>query len=185
MAKELALLRGSWQKVLIKVLLLLLILFVVYSALKKIQWKPSKTKTDVDDYIQNDLPNTTPVDNSVNSDPDTISNSEADLIANSLQNAMDGWGTDTSAMFSSLQCLNGASLNKVYASFGARYYDAGWGQTSGDRDLFGWFAGELEYGWSSWYSNDCVPSCTSIGDNCGELDFMRAIWMKSSIPITF
>ena len=185
MAKKLALLEGSWQKVLIKVLLLLLILFVVYSLLQKIKWKPSKTENEVNDYIQNDLPNTTPVDNSTNADPDTITENEANLIANNLQNAMAGWGTDTSVMFSALQCLNGASLNKIYASFGARSYNAGWGQPTTDRDLFGWFAGELEYGWSNWYYNDCVPTCSTFTDNCGELDYMRGIWVKSSIPITF
>ena len=187
MAKNLALLEGSWQKVLIKVLLLLLVLFVVYSLIKKIKWKPTKEEQELQDYIDNVLPTTSPepVDNSTPIDPDTINESEANLIANSLQVAMEGWGTDTSAMFNSLQCLNGASLQLVYASFGMRDYSAGWGQQSGDRDLIGWFNGELEYGWSNWYYNDCVPSCSTFSDNCGELDYMRAIWMRSNIPLTF
>ena len=187
MAKKLALLEGSWQKVLIKVLLLLLILFVVYSLIKKIKWKPSKTESEVNDYIQNELPNTTPVDNSSSSDPETISQSEADLIANNLQVYMDGVGTNTSSLMSALECLNGASLNKVYASFGVRSYDAGFWQGASDRDLFGWFAGELENTpfTSLVYFNDCVPTCSSYMDQCMEADYMRAIWVKSSIPITF
>ena len=97
---------------------------------------------------------------------------------------MEGMGTNTGSIFAALECLNGASLNKVYASFGARPYSTLLGSDD-MRDLFGWFAGELEYGWSGWYYNDCVPTCTAFVDNCGELDYMRAIWVKSSIPVTF
>jgi len=184
--KELALFEGSWQKVLIKVILLLLVLFVVYSLISKIKWKTSKTKQDIDDFIDDQLPTLPPADNSTPNDPDTITNSQANLIANSLEVAMDGMGTDTSAMFSSLQCLNGASLNKVFGSFGARPYNPGWlGGSTVDRDLFGWFAGELETGWSNWYYNECVPTCTTLTDNCGEVDYMRAIWSRSSVPLTF
>ena len=60
MYKNLALFEGSWQKVLIKVILLLLVLFVVYSLIKKIKWKPSKTTNDVNDFIDNSLPTILP-----------------------------------------------------------------------------------------------------------------------------
>lgn len=179
--KGLALFEGSWQKVLIKVILLLLVLFVVYSLLKKIRWKKSASETDINDFIQNELPNTTPIDNSSPSDPDTISNSEADLLANNLEIYMKGVGTNTSSLMASVECLNGASLNKVYASFGARDYD-------GDMlDLFGWFAGELENTpfTSLIYYNECVADCDSYWDQCRETTYMRAIWSKSSIVTTF
>ena len=181
MAKKLALFEGSWQKVLIKVILLLLVLFVVYWLLNKIKWKPTKSEEVINDYINNDLPTTPPVDNSSNADPETISNNEADLIANNLEVYMDQFGTNEESMFSALQCLNGASLNKVYASFGARDYDGTM------MDLFGWFAEEL----SNWvfssgvFYNDCVPNCDGWLDNCYALTYMREIWSKSSIPITF
>ena len=179
--KGLALFEGSWQKVLIKVILLLLVLFVVYSLLKKIRWKKSASETDIIDFIENELPNTTPVDNSTPSDPDTISNSEAELLANNLEFYMKGVGTNTSSLMGSVECLNGASLNKVYASFGARDYD-------GDMlDLFGWFAGELENApfTSLIYFNECVADCDSYWDQCRETTYMRAIWKKSSIVTTF
>lgn len=181
MYKSLALFEGSWQKVLIKVVLLLLVLFVVYSLIKKIRWKKSASETDINDFIDNSLPTIIPNDNSQQSDPDTISNSEGNLLANNLEIYMKGIGTNTSSLMGSLECLNGASLNKVYASFGARNYD-------GDMlDLFGWFAGELENApfTSLIYFNDCVSSCDSYFDQCRETTYMRAIWSKSSIAITF
>jgi len=181
MNRDLALFEGSWQKVLIKVVLLLLVLFVVYSLIKKIRWKKSASETDINDFIDNSLPTIIPNDNSQQSDPDTISNSEGNLLANNLEIYMKGIGTNTSSLMGSLECLNGASLNKVYASFGARNYD-------GDMlDLFGWFAGELENApfTSLIYFNDCVSSCDSYFDQCRETTYMRAIWSKSSIAITF
>ena len=187
MYKSLALFEGSWQKVLIKVILLLLVLFVVYSLISKIKWKPSKTSIDVDDFIDNTLPTITPNDNSQNSDPDTISSSESDLLANNLEIYMEGAGTNTTSIMGSLECLNGASLNKVYASFCTRSYDGGFGQNTSQRDLFGWFAGELENApfTSLIYVSDCVPSCDSYFDQCRETTYMRAIWSRSSIAITF
>ena len=181
MNRDLALFEGSWQKVLIKVILLLLVLFVVYSLISKIRWKKSASETDINDFIDNSLPTIIPNDNSQQSDPDTISNSEGNLLANNLEIYMKGIGTNTSSLMGSLECLNGASLNKVYASFGARNYD-------GDMlDLFGWFAGELENApfTSLIYFNDCVSSCDSYFDQCRETTYMRAIWSKSSIAITF
>ena len=181
MNRDLALFEGSWQKVLIKVILLLLVLFVVYSLISKIRWKKSASETDINDFIDNSLPTIIPNDNSQQSDPDTISNSEGNLLANNLEIYMKGLGTNTSSLMGSLECLNGASLNKVYSSFGARNYD-------GDMlDLFGWFAGELENApfTSLIYFNECVSSCDSYFDQCRETTYMRAIWSKSSIAITF
>ena len=184
MSKKSALFVGSWQKVLIKVILLLLVLFVVYSILKRIFKPKPKSQQEVEDYIQNELPSTTPVDNSNPSDPDTISDSESQLIANGLENAMKGWGT-TDAVLDGLQCFNGASLNKIYSSFGVRAYDGiNPYDTPEMLDLFGWFSNELG-DFQDYQTSECVPECTSIFDFCGELTMQRNIWSRSSIPVTF
>jgi len=179
MDSELALFKGSWQKVLIKALLLLLILFVVYSLIKKIKWKPTKSEEVINDYIENELQNTTPVDNSTPTDPDTISDAESELIANNLQVYMAGTGTNETSMFNALECLNGASLNKVYSSFGAREYEGTM------MDIYGWFASEMSNWFALSYYSDCVPECDSFVNDCFELNYMRAIWSKSSIPVSF
>ena len=76
--KKLALFEGSWQKVLIKVTLLLLILFVAYRIIKEIfNPKRKMSKQVIDNYITNELPNTIPVDDSNPTDPETITDSEA------------------------------------------------------------------------------------------------------------
>ena len=179
--KRLALFEGSWQKVLIKAVLLLLVLYVVYRIISGIKWKPNKTETQINEYIENELDNTTPTDNSTQSDPETISDSEALLIANNLQIYMDGIGTNLDSMTSALECLNGTSLNKVYAEFGARAYNGNM------MDLYGWFGSELSNTpiitliWSS----DCVPECSSYWDQCADLTYMRNIWSKSSILVSF
>ena len=179
---------GSWQKVLIKVILLLLVLYVVYRLIKGIKWKAVKSVTEINNYIDDQLdPNsntyTPPVDNSTPTDPETITNNEAELIANNLEYYMGGsWGsTNESSMFNALQCLNGASLNKVYAEFGARNYDGSM------LDLYGWFASELSNNimvTGVWW-NDCVADCDSYWDQCYDLSYMRKIWNKSSIPVSF
>jgi hypothetical protein len=183
--KKLALFEGSWQKVLIKVSLLLLVLFVVYRIIKDINFKPSKTKQAVEEYINTELQVTAPVDNSSQSDPETISDNEAELIANNLEVYMAQIGTETNSLMSSLECLNGASLNKIYAAFGVRPYNS-YGTTT-DRDLYGWFAGELSNApfVTLVYYNACVDGCTSYWDQCKELTYMRTIWSRSSIPVSF
>lgn len=188
MKKGLALFEGSWQKVLIKVAILLLMLYAAYRLYKYLTIKPSKTKTEVDEYITTELPNTIPVDNSTPNDPDTITENEANLIANNLQNYMSGAGTETGSLMSTLECLNGASLNKVYAAFGSRVYPAVyWWEDDSDRDLFGWFAADLSDATfvTQVYWSECVDGCNSYWDLCKELTYMRNIWQRSSIPITF
>ena len=172
---------GTWQKVLIKVIMLLLVLFVMYKIFNKIKWKPTKTENEVNDYINNELPNDPPVDNSSTSDPETISDAESELIANNLQVYMEGFGTNEESLFSALQCLNGASLNKVYASFGARDYDGTM------MDLYGWFSEELSnlIFSSGVFYNECNPECDSWWSNCYAMTYMRLIWSKSSIPVSF
>ena len=186
MAKE-TLFGGDWRKVLIKVILLLLVLLLFYGGVKKlIAWLMSgKDRAVVEDVLQLQIDNPPVItDDSTPNDPDTISNSEALDVANKLDTAMTGWGTDNDLMFNLLQCLNGASLQKVKFEFGVRDYD---GDTSMPLDLFGWFGQELETGAFSTmvYANDCVPECTSWWSQCYEHFYMREIWKKSGMPLTF
>jgi len=100
---------------------------------------------------------------------------------------MSGSGTNEGAMFTALtgvngeNCLNGASLNKIYSKFGVRDYNGNM------LDLYGWYGQELGSALfiTNVWSSDCVDGCTSWWDNCRDLDFMRAIWTKSSIPVNF
>lgn len=191
--KKLALFEGEWPKVLIKVLLLLLVLYVAYRILYKIYLiiVPSRSKKEIDDYINTTLPTITPNDNSVPVDPDTISNSDAVLIANSQEQAMLQTlvfglpSTNEEALIRPLECLNGASLQKIYAEFGVRNYEGV------DKDLFGWYAEELNNAtFSNSYSSECVEGCeTSVkaffSNSCYETPYMRKIWERSNIPITF
>lgn len=174
--------QGSWQKVLIRVIVLLLVLYIVYrifSALYKNLFK-YKTSEEFKKHLE-EIKNETPNDNSTLLDPDTITNSEAGIIADQLQFNMDGFGTQEDEMFNALQCLNGASLKKIYNEFGQRNYD---GTMMG---LFGWFSQELSNSLfsSGVFYNDCVPECDGYWDNCYALTYMRAIWIKSGIQITF
>lgn len=186
--KKLALFEGSWQKVLIKVALLLLVLFVAYRLLKGVFKKKPSSQVVVENFIQNELPVIPPVDNSSITDPDTISDSEAELVANGLEQAMSGFGT-TESVLMNMSCYNGASLNKVYAKFGVRPYSAMWSATQ-QLDLFGWFGEELsnmsgQWVWCGADCGECVAGCESYWDFCGELTYQRNLWSKSSIPITF
>ena len=176
--KGLALFEGSWQKVLIKAIVLLLVLYVVYMVVKKLTKKQPPAVSQINEFIENELPNTTPTDNSNNADPETISDSEAQLIANNLEVYMDQWGTNEGSTFAALQCLNGASLNKVYAEFGARDYDGTM------LDLYGWFSEEFSNIGVSYY-NSCVPECNSFFNDCFAMTYLREIWSKSSIPVSF
>ena len=173
---------GTWRKVLIKVILLLLVLYVMYRIGKAIVVAlGNRTSKEFKDYVENEVPNTQTNDNSNNATNDTITDNEATLIADKLQFAMEGYGTDETAMFNALQCLNGKSLQKVFVEFGQRSYN-------GNKiDLFGWFSQELTNNvFSSLvYYNSCVSGCTTYMDSCKELSYMKKIWQKSGLTITF
>jgi hypothetical protein len=174
--------QGSWQKVLIRVIVLLLVLYIVYRIFSALYTKLFKYKTS-EEYLKHleEIKNQIPNDNSTLIDPDTITDSEAGIIADQLQFNMDGFGTQEDEMFNALQCLNGASLKKIYNEFGQRDYD---GQMMG---LFGWFSQELSNSIfsSGVFWDDCVPECDGYWDNCYALTYMREIWKKSGIQITF
>jgi len=87
------------------------------------------------------------------------------------------------ALFNSLIHLNGAQLQQVYAEYGVR----------GGMDLFQAYANELDdsfftgmdtFGFGYW--DDRVPGCNwDWLVNCNEAEFMRGIWQKSGLPVSF
>jgi len=178
---------GDWQKVLIKVILLILVLLLIYGAGKKLlaMIVGDKDRDEKEEILEIQMNNPPPTpDDSQVTDPDTITDSDAMDIANKLSIAMTGWGTDNDLMFNLLACLNGASLQKVKFEFGIRDYD---GDSNKAYDLFDWFGQELESGVLATmvYYDDCVPECSSYWDQCYEGFYMREIWKKSGLPVTF
>jgi hypothetical protein len=114
----------------------------------------------------------------------------AQSIAQSQYNAMQGTGTDETALFSSIVNLNGSQLQQVFAEYGIKE----------GKNLFDWYASELAdtqlgsvysyYCGSGWGASfDCEDGqsagCESWFDQCTERDFARSIWQKSGLPITF
>lgn len=181
---------GDWRKVLIKVVLLLLVLWLVYNGIQQLikLSKKAQTREEKQDIIDDIVVGSGTTDNTTTGDPDTITDSEAMDIANKLETAMTGWGTDEDQMFNLLQCLNGASLQKVKVEFGVRDYD---GDATKPYDLFDWFATELDNNtFSSVYWSECVEGCEDwssayFSTSCFETPYMRKIWEKSGLLITF
>jgi hypothetical protein len=125
--------------------------------------------------IDNVVADTTPADGS------TAQNSfasQATLIAQGQYTAMQGNTTDETALFNALIPLNGAQLAMVFEKYGVKE----------GKNLFQWYADELcDSMWCGslvWY-NDAAPGCTAWLDSCYETEFMRALWQKSGIPVTF
>lgn len=99
----------------------------------------------------------------------SITKNEAKSIAVQQLGAMDRPGTSTSSLFDQLANLNGQDLKAIYNHFGVVWYDPFLGTQSGSlmkhighkqRDLFGWYRGEL-------------------GDD--DLKRMQNIWYKSGL----
>ena len=89
-----------------------------------------------------------------------------------------GWYQNTSedALFSSVINLNGAQLREVYREF----------DTRDGKTLFNFYAEELSTSLIGMnYYEDGLDSCSSYFDNCNEAEFMRDIWNKSGLPLTF
>lgn len=108
----------------------------------------------------------------------------AQSVAESQYNAMAGWGTNENALFVALVNLNGAQLQQVFAAYG----------TKDGKNLFNWYADELSDNILSsgawWCDGDwCppanTPGCDSWLSDCRDRSFMRSIWQKSGLPITF
>lgn len=79
----------------------------------------------------------------------SITNVEAQSIADILLGAMNRFGTSYDDMIKALAPLNGEDLKAVYNKFGKHHYDKyngvkTWEWLGDERDLFGWFQGELD-----------------------------------------
>lgn len=132
----------------------------------------------IDPTVDNLLDTTTPNDNSQGS-VDNSFRPTARAIAESQLSNMQSSGTDEEALFNAVLPLNGTQLRMVYEEFGQRQ-----GKT-----LFQWYDEELcdSFTCGSLVYNDAQagPDCDSYLDQCRETSFMRAIWQKSGLPITF
>lgn len=159
----------------VKWIVIAVLAYVVYRLLKGGVGKLSDAVTNLFGGNVTDLVNsTTPSDNTqVDGDFDA----QAKSIADGQYNAMAGWGTDEESLFTPLLALNGAQLAKVYEKFGVR----------DGQNLFQWYGNELNNSalTSLTYYNEASEGCTSWADNCYEKDFMRGIWQKSGLPISF
>ena len=84
---------------------------------------------------------------------------------------------DESAIFNPLLDKNGAQLREIYREYGQRR----------GRTLFETYTLKLSDGLfqSFTYFDDRVEGCTNYFDDCREVEFTRAIWQKSGIPMSF
>jgi len=82
-----------------------------------------------------------------------VSDAELRSVKQAQLNAMDGLGTNTQRLKSSLKKLNGAALQKLFALFGTKYYNTAtgsWGTytqyqigLAQEYNLFQWYQSEL------------------------------------------
>lgn len=161
---------------LIKWVVLVLLAYVVYRLIRKGVGPIRDIFTNIlNPTVDNVVADTTPTDGT------TVQNSfasQATLIAQGQYAAMQGNMTDETALFNALIPLNGAQLAMVFEKYGVKE----------GKNLFQWYADELcdsmFCGSLVWY-NDAAPGCTGWLDSCYETEFMRALWQKSGIPVTF
>lgn len=99
----------------------------------------------------------------------SLSQNEIDSIAQIQLNAMDRPGTSEDRLFDSLKNLSGKDLQRVYTSFGKKWYDPILGVRGGA--VFAW-AGNSEQDLFSWYDHE-------LDDK--QLAQMRQIWSKSGL----
>lgn len=170
--------KGTTVEIVLRIVLTLVLLYVVL--------KSSTTITSLFRNLFRDASNEVNVSNvlsTTQSADGTIEQNSfkatAKMIADGQFNAMDGVGTDESNLFDPLLDLTGAELRQVFEEFGSR----------DGRTLFQWYRDELCAGGldacvftSFIYHDGRVPGCESYGDQCHELEFMRAIWQKSGLP---
>jgi len=159
----------------IKYLVAGILLFVIYRLVKRGATSLGDTFVNLfGGNVQDVVDQTTPSDGTtVDGDFDA----QAKSIADGQYAAMQGTGTDEDSLFTPLLSLNGAQLAKVYEKFGVKE----------GMNLFQWYGGELSNNMftSLTYHNEASEGCTSWADDCHEKDFMRGIWQKSGLPITF
>ena len=126
----------------------------------------------VDSTTTNDGTNTADIEDSFKQNATTIAAAQyANMNVGFWSN------TSESALFNPLGDLSGAQLQMVYAEFGIK----------DSKDLFAWYAGELSTTrWTgSYWTDDRVEGCTSYFDYCTEAGMMRALWLKSGLPLSF
>lgn len=164
----------NWKPIL-KYAVIAVVLFVVYRLFKKGAGNVSDFIANLGGgNVQDVVDDTTPNDGTT---LDGDWDSQAESLAQSQYIAMAGTGTDEDSLFQPLLKLNGAQLAAVYAKFGVKE----------GKNLFQWYAGELNNSvfTSLAYHDPSVVGCSTYIDSCYEKDFMRAIWDKSGLPITF
>ena len=183
---------GDYRLVIVKVVAIGVILFVLYKLATKLFKKKTPEETQADEIAgnnQNFLNGLTdaepPAENTGAVPMPSITTAEAGNIANIQYNAMQGTGTDESALFDSLCGLNGADLILVAQEFGIR----------DERTIFQYYYYEL------CSDINYITGCLGHGDNenftcgvpqcqlglfglggCSEIDFMKGIWVKSGLP---
>jgi len=113
----------------------------------------------------------------------------AKILADQFEVAMEGAGTSDSVLFGGVIGLDGGQLQQVYAEFGNR---ANW-------SLFQWYASDLGdsfspsigvYTWSDYgmTSDQAEALGCDFWSGCvlwSEIQLMKAIWVKSGLPLSF
>ena len=165
--KKLGKVKGTILYIAISLLVVLSIRYL-YRSIKESKEKEEKEKRRREE-IKGLLDTTDPEDNSF---ADENFKPVATNIAGRLFQAMEGGGTDETALYEPLEKLTGAELRYVFEAFGIRE----------DKDLFQWFDDELNDN-SGWYvvSSDNIEGCTSWWDQCSEREAMVSIWKKSGL----
>jgi hypothetical protein len=175
---------NKWVKISIYSLIILLIFWVLYLLVKRLfeaAFVPTPEELS-EEAIENLPPNP--------EQPDAgISDEEALIIADGLENAMKGGGTTCLSMFKMIEPWkeDGNSLRKIYSAFGKR---SGWMQ-SGKYDLFEWFRGDLSNNCINYdglggiikivYPCDVPDECSWDELNLNELACMRHYWEASGL----
>lgn len=178
---------GDYRLVIVKVVVIAVLIYALYKLIQKLAKGKSQEELEADNIQQNteqflqELETATPppADTGEVVMP-TITQSQAGSIANIQFQAMDGTGTDESALFSSLCELNGADLIMVAQEFG----------TQDGKTIFQWYYDELctyvdaiTCGSLAGCGTDCVNYFIAIPSvGCSELEFMKKIWQKSGLP---
>ena len=178
---------GDYRLVIIKVVVIAVLVYAFYKLIQKLAKGKSQGELEADNIQQNtqeyleglETAEPPPV-NEGEVVMHTITQAQAGNIANIQFQAMDGTGTDESALFSSLCELNGADLIMVAQEFG----------TQDGKTIFQWYYDELcsyvdaitcpSY---SGCGTDCVDTFITIpAVGCSELEYMKKVWQKSGLP---
>jgi hypothetical protein len=177
--------RGMLPTVLVYAVLAL----VVYLLIRMVKKGFSNVVTGIGDALNTDaqdqLNSTTALDGtSMTADEIQAFKSTAKQVADSQELALYETGffgtadPDEDAIFRPLFDYNGAQLREIYKEYGQR----------NGKTLFETYQTKLNQDTmfsSLVYWDDSAEGCTSYFDQCYEVDFARALWMKSGIPISF